>query len=126
MADKVPQLSKDVDDVFVEIIIGNINRGSFEIIVFDDAGNPTLIGRAFNGNGVAHKFKIPKTAKELNKHKLDWNVSFGASTEKPDQNWSVTMLITQNNKIVPDGEIPDRGQFTSFGFMHHKVRLQII
>lgn len=109
----------------IEIVIGQIQRGDFEIILFDkNDSNPILIGSNHNKNVQAFKFIVNRPINQLDGSLLMWDVIIGASTTG-SQSWSITLLIKQNGKVVENGKIVNRGEFEIVTQMSDEVRLEV-
>jgi hypothetical protein len=127
MANNEAQLSRNDGQPEVEIIIGQIKRGDFEIVLYDaDGRNPITIAADHNGQAISYKYKIEKPINQLNGSTLIWDVIIGASDTGAGQNWAVTLKITQNGKVVPGGNILNQGQFEIIDHMSDEVRLIVI
>lgn len=125
MADKIAELKIADGQVEVEIVIGQIQRGDFEIVLYDKNGlNPLLVGRGRNGRAVAYKYVIERPIDELDDSTIIWDVIIGASTTN-QQSWSVTLHIRQKGQIVRGGTITNRGEFEVITQMSDEVRLNL-
>lgn len=126
MAENIAELSSTNGQPEVEIVIGQINRGDFDIVLYDSKGlNPLVIGRGGNNDAVAHRYSIGRSFQELDGSTLIWDVIIGASTEDENQNWSVTLIVTQRGNVVTGGQITDQGVFSDIDQMSNELRFTV-
>jgi hypothetical protein len=127
MAEKVAKFSANGGPLEVEIVIGQIKRGDFEIVLFDrNDSNPILVGKNRNGREISYKYLIERPLNELDGSLLMWDVIIGASTTGSAQTWSITLIIRQNGQAIEDGVITNRGEFEIITHMADEVRLRVI
>lgn len=126
MANEAVKLSRNNGPVEIEIVIGQIQRGDFEIVLFDkNDSNPILVGSNHNKDVEAFKFIVKKSVDQLDGSLLMWDVIIGASTTGT-QFWAVTLLVKQKGILAENGKIVNRGEFDTVTQMSDEVRLTVI
>jgi hypothetical protein len=127
MAEKIARLKKADGTPDVEIIIGQAQWGSYDLILWDEDGlNEATIGSGLNVDQIPDKFPINKPLTQLNGSLLSWEVSIASFAGKEGELYSVTIKITQNNAVVPGGEIVNSGGLSGAAFVNDFVRLLVL
>jgi len=124
MPEKVATFSANGGPLEVEIVIGQIKRGNFEISLFDRNGENLQVEEDRNGRGISYKYLLEPTLEVLNGALLMWNVIIKAATTQVGQRWSVTLIVTQDGRPIEDGIIPNSGDFEIVTIMDDEMRLR--
>lgn len=127
MPEPVVELSAAGGTPLMEIIVGQAQFGTYQVMLWDDTGhNPEHIGQGVNTDDVPDIFPIQDSRGNLDNRILSWNVIVAAFGGRAGQRYSVKVNITQNNQPVQGGTFSYAGPLKNTQIVSDIVRLKII
>lgn len=124
MAEVEAKFSKRGGQLEVEVVVGQRNGGRFIIVLFDEHGHNLQQIRGRVDTDEPTNFLLNSSPTILDNALLMWNIRIQSSNNKPNQLWSVTLIIRQDDEPIEGGVITDRGTFQTVIEKDYEVRLK--
>lgn len=126
MPEKTVTLSGSGGVPQLEVIVGNAQFGKYQTALYDSTDhNPEDIGSGVNTDTIPDKFPIKDSRGSLNNRVLTWDVIVAAFVSGPGQFYSVTIKITQDDKVVTGGLFQYNGPLNGAEIVTDIVRLKV-
>lgn|SRR5262245_56187490 len=124
--EKTATLSKTGPQPQVEIIIGQLHWGKYDIYLWNPDGTSNQkVGSGLNVDQIPDIFTISQPLATLDRCMLSWEVPVAPFQTAPNQRYSVTVKITQGGALVPGGQIIDEGPLNGGEYVYDFVRLSV-
>jgi len=99
--------------VSVEIAFGFAQHGKYTIQLFDPAGATELARESgVSTDPIPDRFTLSPTARQLDRHLVQWSGAVDAFSPAPAQQFSVIFDVTQDGAGVPGGHVEKTGPLT--------------
>jgi len=127
MPEKVARLSVAGGSPVVGITVGYAHWGKYDIRLFGPDGlDPVLVGAGLTIDQIPDTYPIAPTlpVAALHGHLLGWQAAI-ASYDDGDQPFSVHVTISQDDVVVPGGDVEQSGVMPGARLIVNFVRLEV-